>query len=59
MTEDEKIRIRCLELAVSQGEKMADDCIESARTYFAFVKERSGDNVIDAARSFQNRSNKP
>lgn len=53
---EEEIKLRCIELSVSQGYIQADDCLESARKYFAFVMEKRGENVIDASASFSNRS---
>lgn len=49
---DEMLRLECLHVAVAQGVNQQDECLVAARAYYAFVKEVSGSNVIDAARSF-------
>jgi hypothetical protein len=48
MRVEEKLRLRCLELAIDKPPYPGNP-VELARKYYAFVKERDGDNVIDAA----------
>jgi hypothetical protein len=56
MTENEKIKLKCLELAVSR--ELDVPILVAARGFYNFVKENSGhknggNKVIDAANRFR------
>jgi hypothetical protein len=52
VTPDEWLRLRCIEMAAQVPNLFLNSQIDYARTYYAFIKEANGGNVIEAACSF-------
>lgn len=50
---DEKIKLECLKLALQTPYQQ--DFVQMEKTYYAFIKEIGGDNIVNAANRFKGK----